>query len=131
MGMIGRFWRGWTTTQQALAYKELFRTSILPELQGIDGFVGAYVLRRDPPDAGEGEVEICTFTLFTSLEAVRTFAGNEPGLAHVTPEARQILTRFERTVTHFEVVFRGRGSPLGRDRFATMMLPSEYDTLSL
>lgn len=102
--MIGRFWRGWTTTQQLPVYAVVFRTSILPELQGIDGFVGAYVLRRDPPDADAGEMEICTLTLFASPEAVRAFAGNEPNLAHVTPEARQALTRFERTVTHYEVV---------------------------
>jgi len=42
--MIGRFWRGWATAQHAQAYEELFRTSILPGLQRIDGFIGAYVL---------------------------------------------------------------------------------------
>ena len=97
--MIGRFWRGWATHQHAQAYEELFRTSILPGLQRIDGFAGAYVLRKD---AGE-EVELMTITLFESLEAIRVFAGNEPTLAHVTPEARQLITHFERTVTHYEV----------------------------
>jgi heme-degrading monooxygenase HmoA len=97
--MIGRFWRGWATHQHAQAYEELFRTSILPGLQRIDGFAGAYVLRKD---AGE-EVELMTITLFESLEANRVFAGNEPMLAHVTPEARRLLTHFEHTVTHYEV----------------------------
>jgi heme-degrading monooxygenase HmoA len=97
--MIGRFWRGWATRQHAQAYEELFRTSILPGLQRIDGFAGAYVLRKD---AGE-EVELMTITLFESLEAIRVFAGNEPTLANVTPEARRLLTHFERTVTHYEV----------------------------
>jgi heme-degrading monooxygenase HmoA len=98
--MIGRFWKGWATPQDAQAYEELFRTSILPELQRIDGFVGAYVLRKD---AGE-EIELMTLTLFESLQAIRAFAGNEPSLAHVTPEAMRLLSRFERTVTHYEVV---------------------------
>jgi heme-degrading monooxygenase HmoA len=97
--MIGRFWRGWATHQHAQAYEELFRTSILPGLQRIDGFAGAYVLRKD---AGE-EVELMTITLFESLEAIRVFAGNEPMLAHVTPEARRLLTHFEHTATHYEV----------------------------
>ena len=100
MPLIGRFWRGWATPQHAQAYEELFRTSILPGLQRIDGFIGAYVLRKD---AGE-EVEMMTITLFESLEAIRAFAGNEPTLAHVTTEARQLLSRFEHTVTHYEVV---------------------------
>ena len=98
--MIGRFWRGWATAQHAQAYEELFRTHILPGLQRIDGFAGAYVLRRD----AEGEVEIMTITLFESLEAIRAFAGNEPTMAHVTTEARQLLSRFENIATHYEVV---------------------------
>ncbi len=71
--MIGRFWRGWATAQHARAYEELFRTSILPGLRHIDGFAGAYVLRRD----AEGEVEIMTITLFESQQAIQAFAGNE------------------------------------------------------
>ena len=82
--MIARFWRGWATPQHAQMYEELFRMSILPGLQRIDGFVGAYVLRKD---AGE-EVEMMTITLFESPEAIEAFAGNEPTLAHVTTEAR-------------------------------------------
>lgn len=98
--MIGRFWRGWTTPEHALAYEELFRTSILRDLQRINGFVDAYVLRRD----ADGEVEIMTVTLFETMEAIRAFAGNDPNLAHVTMEARQLLSHFEHTVTHYEVV---------------------------
>jgi heme-degrading monooxygenase HmoA len=98
--MIGRFWRGWATPQHAQAYEELFRLSILPGLQRIDGFAGAYVLHKD---AGE-EVEIMTITLFESLEAIRAFAGDEPDMAHITTEARQLLSHFEHTVTHYEVV---------------------------
>lgn len=98
--MIGRLWRGWATAPHARAYEELFRTSILPDLQRIGGFIAAYVLHRD---AGE-EVEIVTLTLFDSMEAVRVFAGREPELAHVTIEARQLLSRFEKTVIHYEVM---------------------------
>jgi heme-degrading monooxygenase HmoA len=98
--MIGRLWRGWATAPHALAYEEIFRTSILPDLQRIGGFVAAYVLRRD---AGE-EVEIVTLTLFGSMEAIQEFAGSEPELAHVTVEARQLLSRFEKTVIHYEVL---------------------------
>ena len=99
MPMIGRFWRGWATADHAQAYEELFRMSILPGLQRIDGFAGAYVLRKD---VGK-EVEIVTITLFESMEAIRAFAGHEPHIAHVTPEARRLLSRFANTVILYEV----------------------------
>lgn len=98
--MIGRFWRGWTTARHVQAYEELFRTSILPGLQRIDGFAGAYVLRRDL----ESEVEVMTVTLFQSPEAIRAFAGDDPTVAHVTAEARRLLSHFEHTATHYEVM---------------------------
>jgi len=97
--MIGRVWKGWATAENAGAYEELFRERILPGLRDIDGFVGAYVLRRDSGD----EVEITTLTLFGSMEAIRAFAGEDPTKAHVTLEARLLLSRFEETVVHHHV----------------------------
>jgi len=99
--LIARLWRGWVTVENAHAYEELFRARILPSLHAIDGFAGAHVLRRDDEHA----VEITTITFFASMEAVRAFAGDDPTVAHVTPEARQLLTRFEETVTHYDVAF--------------------------
>lgn len=98
--MIGRIWRGWATDGNARAYEALFHERILPELRRIGGFTGAYVLRRDI----EHEVEITTITLFESLEDIRAFAGEDPTAAHVMPEARRLLFRFEDTVVHYDVV---------------------------
>ena len=103
--MIGRFWRGWADVENARAYEELFRERILPELRDIDGFVGAYVLRNDLED----EVEILTITLFESMEDVGAFAGEDPHKAHVTPEARRLLSRFEDTVIHYDVLIAPQG----------------------
>ncbi len=97
--MITRLWKGWATAENARAYEELFRDRILPGLHAIDGFVGAYVLRRDTEDG----VEIATITLFESMEAIRAFAGIDPTAAHVAPEARRLLSRFEETVVHYDV----------------------------
>lgn len=99
--MIGRLWRGWTTPENADAYEELFREQVHPELRDIDGFVEAYVLRRDTED--EEEVEIKTITLFESMEAIEAFAEADPTVAHVTPEAKQLLSRFEEAVVHYDV----------------------------
>jgi heme-degrading monooxygenase HmoA len=97
--VIGRVWKGWATTENASAYEELFRERVLRGLRDIDGFVDAYVLRRD----SEEEVEITTITLFASMESIRAFAGEDPSRAHVTPEARRLLSRFEETVVHHDV----------------------------
>lgn len=48
--------------------------------------------------------EITTITLFESMKAIRSFAGEDPTRAHVTPEARRLLSRFEDTVVHYDDV---------------------------
>ncbi len=98
--MIGRLWRGWTTTENADAYEELLRTRILPGIHRVDGCRGAYLLRRD---VDEG-VEFTTLTFFESMDAVRAFAGEEYEVAVVPPEARQLLTGFDERSAHHEVV---------------------------
>ncbi len=107
--MIGRVWHGWATAENASAYERLFRERILPGLRCIDGFAGAYLLRRD----AHGEVEIATVTLFDSMADVRAFAGTDPAAAHVTPEARRLLSRFQETVDHYDVVLGPRDTETG------------------
>ena len=49
--------------------------------------------------------ELFRARILPSLHAIDGFAGDDPTVAHVTPEARQLLTRFEETVTHYDVAF--------------------------
>lgn len=100
--MITRMWRGWTSVAQADAYEELLRTTILPGIHRVDGYRGAYVLRRDV----EGGVEFVTLTLFDSLEAVRAFAGDDYERAVVLPEAHALPSRYEPTSVHYETVIQ-------------------------
>lgn len=97
--MIGRVWRGWTTTADANAYEEHLRRATLPALDKIAGHRGAYVLRRE---AAEG-VEFIVLTLWNSLESLRAFAGEDYEVAVIPPEARALLTRFEETAAHYGV----------------------------
>lgn len=98
--MIARVWKGWaSTTSNADAYEAHFRGSVMPELAEIDGFVGCRLLRRD---AG-GEIELVAITFFSSLDAVRGFAGDDHETAVVEPEARRVLSRFEEKSVHYEV----------------------------
>jgi heme-degrading monooxygenase HmoA len=98
--MIGRLWHGWTTHENADAYDELLQTKILPRIHRVEGYKGAYLLRRDVEDG----VEFVTLTFFESMDAVRAFAGEDHGVAVVPPEARKLLSRFDQTSKHYEIV---------------------------
>lgn len=96
--MIARLWTA--RTHDPEAYQTLFRTDVLAHLRAVDGFHGAYLLRRDHP-AG---VEFLTVTLFESLAAVRGFAGEDYETANVSAPARQVLDDIDDRVRHFTVV---------------------------
>jgi heme-degrading monooxygenase HmoA len=97
--MIARIWHGWAAREKADRYEALLRSKVLPGIQQIDGYRGAYVLRRE-----DGEhIEFVTVTLWETLEDVRTFAGADYEAAVVPPEARALLARFDERSTHFEV----------------------------
>ena len=98
--MIGRFWRGWTSAANADAYERHLTTRILPGIHRIEGYRGAYLLRRVVPEG----VEFATLTLWDSMDAVRAFAGERVEVAVVPPEARALLARFDETSVHYEIV---------------------------
>jgi heme-degrading monooxygenase HmoA len=99
--MIARLWRGWAAnTQNADLYEEFLRSSFLPSLHEIDGCHGASVLRRDVGD----EIEFMTVTRFSSVDAIRKFAGEDYEAAHLAPRARQLLKHFDARCLHFNLV---------------------------
>jgi heme-degrading monooxygenase HmoA len=98
--MIGRMWRGWTKPENADAYEQVFRTVVLPELNEVDGCKEAYLFRREVND----EVEFAVLTIFESLVAVQSFAGEHYESAVMSPEAKQALKHFEEHATHYELV---------------------------
>lgn len=98
--MIVRSWRGRASRSNASSYVEFFKRKVLPILRGIEGFAGASLLRQSRPN----DVEFLVLTRWASLDAIRTFAGNDIRNAVVEPEAAALLTSFDPTVEHFEVV---------------------------
>jgi heme-degrading monooxygenase HmoA len=97
--MIARHWRGWTAPQDADAYQDLLRGTVLPSLKKIPGYRGGYVLRREV----SGEVEFIVVNLFDSIEGVQQFAGPDYAVAQFEPEARRLLARVEPLASHYEV----------------------------
>ncbi len=102
--MIGRIWRGWTTPKNAGAYESLLRSEIFVRIaeRRIPGYRGIDLLRREQ----EGTVEFVTIRWFDSLDAVRTFAGDDSEAAVVPPEARALLLRFDGRSAHYDVLER-------------------------
>jgi len=98
--MIVRLWHGWTEHRNADAYEQVFSAIVLPELGAVAGLSDAYLLRRELPD----EVEFMALTIFESLSAVKDFAGEDYETAVISPEAKQVLKRFEERATHYEIV---------------------------
>lgn len=98
--MIARLWHGWARGANADRYEALLRAEILPGIHRIEGFLGAYLLRRDVDE----EIEFVTVTLWQSLDAVRAFAGEDYEAAVVPPEARALLSRFDERSTHYETL---------------------------
>jgi heme-degrading monooxygenase HmoA len=107
--MIARIWHGWARGENAERYEAHLRAEILPGIHRIEGYAGAYLLRRE---AG-GEVEFVTVTLWESVDAVQDFAGGDYEAAVVPPEARELLDRFDERSVHYEI----RAEPGGRAAF--------------
>jgi heme-degrading monooxygenase HmoA len=98
--MISRVWHGWTTPANADAYERLLRQHVLPGIHRLEGYRGAYLLRRDHGS----EVEFVTITLFDSLDDVKAFAGEDYEKAVILPEARALLSRFDERSAHYQTV---------------------------
>jgi heme-degrading monooxygenase HmoA len=98
--VIIRAFHATATAEGADIYQQHFTRSVLPDLQRIDGYHGAYLLRRDR----DRHVELQVLTLWRSLEAISPFAGPDLEHAVVEPAAQAALATYDPTVTHHTVV---------------------------
>lgn len=98
--MIARIWRARATPPNAAEYAAYFQATVVPELNAIGGFEGSTLLQRTLPD----RVEVTVITWWTSLDAIRAFAGEAVETAVVHDSAARMLLDFDKTVEHHEVV---------------------------
>jgi heme-degrading monooxygenase HmoA len=106
--MIARIWRGWTAQDQADEYVDYMKATGAAEYVATPGNLDAYMLRRD---LGDGRTEFVMVTLWTSMAAVRRFAGDRPERAVFYPEDDRFLVDREVTVDHFEVAWHRPDRP--------------------
>ena len=98
--MISRHWKGTIKPGLANRYLDHLRTQTLPQLAAISGFVSASILRREFAEDTEFQI----VTVWTSIDAIRAFAGDDPEVAVVPPAAQALMTTFDRRAVHYEVV---------------------------
>ena len=99
--MISRIWHGYTSKENADTYENLLKEEIFVGIKNrnIEGFKEIQLFRSSLQE----EVEFITIMWFTSLEAVKKFAGEEYEKCVVPPNARKILKRFDLISQHYEV----------------------------
>jgi heme-degrading monooxygenase HmoA len=98
--MIARTWRGWAPRGSAGDYERHYKAEVGEHLRAVNGFRSARLLRRDDGQ----EVMFTSITFFTSLDAVRGFAGDDYERAVVEDAARRALSHWDERVAHHEVV---------------------------
>ncbi|MEV0388772.1 antibiotic biosynthesis monooxygenase [Nonomuraea sp. NPDC050643] len=108
--MIARVWHATATPAGAEAYRRHFTSAVLPELQKIDGHRGVHLLQR-PVDE---HIELQVVTFWTSLEAIKAFAGDDVDTAVVEPDAQAALLTYSTTVTHHDVIITTPEPPASR-----------------
>jgi len=79
--MIARTWHGRVVTDKADAYLNYLKRTGLHDFRATPGNMGVYVLRRDEG----GITHYMVTTLWTSMDSVKSFAGDDPTKARYYP----------------------------------------------
>ncbi|MGB6356726.1 MAG: hypothetical protein WBF21_22335 [Steroidobacteraceae bacterium] len=95
---ILREWRAEIRRATSAAYVEYVRTTGIAEYRRTPGNLGAVVAVRDL-DAERSE--IVTLSWWTSLDAIRAFAGDPPDRARYFPDDSQYLLTRPESVRHY------------------------------
>ena len=98
--MILRRWRGAVRAEDAEAYLAHQAGTGVRDYRATPGNLGVLVLRRPVGDL----VEVVTLSLWESMDDVRRFAGDEPGVAVFYPGDDDLLVEKDAHVDHHEVV---------------------------
>lgn len=98
--MIVRVWHSRAPLADPSGYPRFFLNTVLPKLQRIEGFAGATLLRQHRAH----DIEYVVESRWTSMDAIRVFAGANIDRAVVEPEAQAVLIDFDQRVVHYEIV---------------------------
>ena len=98
--MIVRNWHGRVPAAKAAAYLDLMRDVAIPDYRKTRGNLGAWALSRAEDDI----VHVEMLTFWTSLEAIRAFAGQDVDKAKYYDFDADYLLEQEPTVRHYAAI---------------------------
>jgi heme-degrading monooxygenase HmoA len=101
--MIVRMWRGKVRKDLKSEYVAYLNQTSLADYGKVEGNQGVYLLCQDLGD----NVEFLTMTFWTSIAAIKKFAGEDYGKARYYPEDQKYLLNFSENAEHFEVLYDG------------------------
>lgn len=98
---IIRTWKGWTTKQNAPIYENMLINEVFPTVKknGVTGLEKVSISIKH----NEEDVEFFLVLQFDSLESVKAFAGENYETAYIPENAKQVLSRYNKTADHYEL----------------------------
>lgn len=105
--MIARTWHGRVLTEKADAYLAHLKRTGLSDFRATPGNMGVYVLRRDEG----GITHFQVMTLWSSMDAIKSFTGGDPDRARYYPQDDDFLLEREPLTTHYDVLMAVTGPP--------------------
>lgn len=98
---IKRIWHGWTTPENAEAYRQILEQVVRPgiEARKIPGYRSLELLSRDLGD----EIEFMTVMTFDSLQNVIDFQGEDYERAYIPDVAKAVLSRWDEICAHYQI----------------------------
>ena len=98
---IIRTWSGWTTLEKASAYETFLVDEVFPDVKkkGVDGLEKVSISTL----ASNDEVQFFLVLQFDKIDSVKKFAGEDYQNAYVPEKAKQLLKRYDKTASHFEL----------------------------
>jgi heme-degrading monooxygenase HmoA len=101
--MIARIWHGRTLASKADAYEKYLNDSGVAKMRKVQGNLGVEVLRRNQG----GMTDFVVISYWTSIDAVKNWAGADYGKTRFLDRDREFLVDPEPEVAHYEVVRSG------------------------
>ena len=95
--MIFRTWRGRIRTADRADYVAYIRATGLDDYAATPGNLGYQMITRD---LGDGTSEVATMSWWTTMDAIRGFAGDRPELARYYPDDDRFLIERPEHVEH-------------------------------
>lgn len=97
--MIARIWRGRVRAHDLASYTAYIDATGIRDYKATPGNRGAYMLSHLEGD----EAAVVTLSFWDSIDAIRSFAGDDVTLARYYPRDREYLLDFPERVEQYEV----------------------------